>query len=113
MMVLMLSGEYHEIRLRGWRRVAFRIVRRAPVMNVLGWFDCSVPGLEGGSGRSWILGAGARASRSYVPIRCGAGTGVAPAHHFGPHPVGDDACNGGLLGHVALATVDGMGRPRP
>ena len=47
MMVFMLRGGYHEIRLRGWRKVAFRIVRPAPVMNVLGWFDCSVPVTRG------------------------------------------------------------------
>lgn len=46
-MVTVLSGEYHEIRLRGWRRVIFRLVRPAPVMNVIGWFDCSVPWTRG------------------------------------------------------------------
>jgi hypothetical protein len=43
----MLEGRQHMIRLRGWRRVAFRLLRPAPVMNVLGWFDCSVPGTHG------------------------------------------------------------------
>ena len=47
MMVAVLSGEYHEIRLRGWRRVADRLLRPAPVRNVLGWLDCSVPGTRG------------------------------------------------------------------
>lgn len=47
MMVAMLSGEYHEIRLRGWRRIASRLLRPAPVRNVLGWLDCSVPGTRG------------------------------------------------------------------
>lgn len=47
MLVLRLMGEYHEIRLRGWRKAAASIVRPAPVKNVLGWFDCSVPVTRG------------------------------------------------------------------
>ena len=52
MMMLMLRGEQHQFRLRGWRKVAFRIIRPAPVMNVLGWFDCSVPVTRGWLGKA-------------------------------------------------------------
>ena len=47
----MLEGRQHMIRLRGWRRVACRLVRPAPVMNILAWFDCSVPGTRGRVGK--------------------------------------------------------------
>ena len=49
--MLMLTGGYHEIRLRGWRQVVFHLVRPAPVMNVIGWLDCSVPGTRGRLGK--------------------------------------------------------------
>jgi hypothetical protein len=39
--------EGYEIRLRGWRRLAIRVVRQPMVANVGGWFDCSVPGIRG------------------------------------------------------------------
>ena len=51
MMVLVITAEYHEIRLRGWRRVAFRLARPAPVKNIVGWLDCSVPGTRGRLGK--------------------------------------------------------------
>jgi hypothetical protein len=35
------------IQLRGWRRVAHRVVIVAQVHNALGWFHCSVPGTRG------------------------------------------------------------------
>jgi len=47
MMVAMLTGGHHEIRLRGWRRVAYRLLRPAPIKNIVGWLDCSVPGARG------------------------------------------------------------------
>lgn len=43
----MLNGGRHEIRLRGWRRVAWYLQRPAPVRNALAWFDHSVPGTRG------------------------------------------------------------------
>jgi hypothetical protein len=47
MMVVRLTGWLQEIRLRGWRRVALRLLRPAPIRNVLGWLDCSVPVTRG------------------------------------------------------------------
>lgn len=42
-----MSGGSYLVRLTGWRRVAFRIVRVPLISNVLSWFDCSVPGTRG------------------------------------------------------------------
>jgi hypothetical protein len=46
-MVGMLTGGHHEVRLRGWRWVAFKLTRPPAVRNVLGWLNCSVPGTLG------------------------------------------------------------------
>jgi flavin reductase (DIM6/NTAB) family NADH-FMN oxidoreductase RutF len=46
-----LTGGYHEIRLTGWRRAAFRVVRIPAVAHTLAWFDCSVPGTRGRLGK--------------------------------------------------------------
>lgn len=47
MLVLRLTGDHHAIRVRGWRRMALWLLRPAPIRNVLGWLDCSVPGTRG------------------------------------------------------------------
>lgn len=46
-MEIVVSGGSYLVRLTGWRRVAFRIVRIPFISNVLSWFDCSVPGTRG------------------------------------------------------------------
>lgn len=42
--------EFH-IRLRGWRRAAWRALRIPAVAHAVGWFQCSVPGLRGRLGK--------------------------------------------------------------
>ena len=39
MLVVRMTGDHHAIRLRGWRRVVFRLLRPVPMRNVLALLD--------------------------------------------------------------------------
>ena len=53
MMGWVTPGRSYDIRLTGWRRIALRIVSVPTVSNVVGWFDCSVPGTRGRLRKLW------------------------------------------------------------